>query len=243
MSHSCAPWRGEIGAYVVGALDNPARDRVTRHLVACAGCRADYGELVPVREMLGMLDLNAAEPERGHAGQPAHRLHDPCLDGPADAAGEAPVARPYRGSGTQSRAKPAASLRWSRPRTRRWMPASAAALAALGALATVVAVLVSSAAPARMFRAADSATGVSGRAQLHDTPAGTQINLTASGLPRDERCILVAVTRRGTDIAGSWSATYDGLAGIAGMTAFPASRLTALRIESDTGKLLLSIRV
>jgi hypothetical protein len=38
MSHSCAQWRGEIGAYVVGAIDSGARGRVARHLAACAGC-------------------------------------------------------------------------------------------------------------------------------------------------------------------------------------------------------------
>jgi hypothetical protein len=96
---------------------------------------------------------------------------------------------------------------------------------------------------ARSFRAVDSATGVSGRAQLHGTPTGTQIDLTASGLPGGERCILVAVARDGADIAGTWDATYDGSARIAGTSAFPASQLTALRIESDTGLLLLSIQV
>jgi hypothetical protein len=97
--------------------------------------------------------------------------------------------------------------------------------------------------PARSFRAVDSATGVSGRAQLHGTPAGTEIDLTASGLPAGERCILVAVARSGSDTAATWDATYDGSAQIAGTSAIPASQLTALRIESDTGLLLLSIRV
>lgn len=240
MSSSCAQWRGEIGAYVVGALDNPARDRVTRHLAACAGCRADYSELVPVRDKLRLLDLSPAAPEPGHEGPLAHRLHNSRPGGHADAAGEAPVAHPSRTSGSQSQTQPAARSRWSQTRTRRLVPA---VVVALVALAAVVAVLVSEVAPTRTFRAADSTTGVSGRAVLHDTSAGTQIDLTASGLPRDERCILVAVTRRGTDIAGSWSATYGGLARIAGMTAFPAGQLIALRVESDTGILLLSIRV
>jgi len=64
MSHSCAKWRGEIGAYIVGALDRCARDRVTRHLAACAGCRADYDQLVPVRDWLSLLAVTArgAEP-------------------------------------------------------------------------------------------------------------------------------------------------------------------------------------
>jgi hypothetical protein len=103
--------------------------------------------------------------------------------------------------------------------------------------------MVTSGPSVRTFRAADSATGVSGHAQLRDTPTGTQIDLTASGLPGHQRCILVAVTRGGTDIAGTWEATYNGSARIAGTTAFPANQLTALRIESDSGTLLLSIHV
>jgi hypothetical protein len=117
----------------------------------------------------------------------------------------------------------------------------AAAGAALAAAAVGVVVLRStSAAPVSSFRG-ESALGVSGRAELHSTPTGTQIDLTASGLQGHERCILVAVSPDGSDIAGSWSATYEGWAHIDGTTAFPVSKLTALRIESVTGRLLLTI--
>ena len=204
MSHSCAQWRGEIGAYVVDALDGSARDGVARHLTACADCRAEYDELVPVRSWLSLLAVAACGPESGPAEPPAGKL------------------------GAR------------RPRTRRWLLTAGFGLAA-GAAA--VAVLVSSTASDRTFSAVDSATGVSGHAKLHGTPTGTQIDLAASGLPGGEGCILVAVTNAGSDIAGSWDATYGGLAQIAGTTAFPANQLTALRVESDTGILLLSIRV
>jgi hypothetical protein len=116
-------------------------------------------------------------------------------------------------------------------------------VAAAAAAAAFLIALVISGPSVRSFRAVDSATGVSGRAQLHGTPAGTQIDLTATGLPGGKRCILVAVTPGGADIAGTWDTTYDGSARIAGTSAFPASRLTALRIETKTGILLLSIRV
>jgi|SRR5215467_4044079 len=241
MNHSCAQWRGEIGAYVVGALDGCARDRVTRHLAACAGCRADYDELAPVRDWLGLLALTAGGPEPGPAEQPGRPLHNSLREGTLAAARyDGLVPRSCPGSGTRLPAQPAGRSRAIWPRTWRWLPAAGAALAAAVA---AVALLVSSGASARTFRAADSATGVSGHAQLHDTPTGTQIDLTASGLPGHERCILVAVTQGGSDIAGSWDATYDGSARIAGTTAFRANQLTALRIESDTGILLLSIRV
>jgi hypothetical protein len=78
---------------------------------------------------------------------------------------------------------------------------------------------------------------------LHSTLAGTAIDLTVTGLPRSTRCVLVAVAHGGADIAGTWNATYDGSARISGTSAFPARQLSALRIESDTGTLLLSITV
>jgi hypothetical protein len=206
MSQSCARWRGDIGAYIVDALDGPAHDLVTRHLAVCAGCRADYDELVVVR---GWLDALAppARPRPGGLAQAPPRGHRPVI----------------------------------RPGTRRWLPVAGAAV--LAAVAATVALLVGPGAPARTFRATDNATGVSGYAQLHASPTGTQISLTASGLPSSGRCILIAVTRGGSDIAGSWATTYGGSARIAGTTAIHVGQLTSLRIESDTGVLLLSIRV
>ena len=242
MSHSCAQWRGDIGAYIVGALDGRARDRVTRHLTACAGCRADHDELVPVRDWLSLLALTAGGPEPGRPGRPGRTMHTAPRQGalPPPCSHDPPIPRSCPGSGSKGPAQPTGKLRAIRPRTRPWLPAAGAALAAAAATA---AVLLSSGAPARTFRAADSATGVSAHAQLHDTPAGTQIDLTVSGLPGHERCILVAMTSSGTDIAGSWDAAYDGSAQITGTSAFPANQLTTLRIESDTGILLLTIRV
>jgi hypothetical protein len=55
MSQACAMWRGDIGAYIVGALDRAGCARVLGHLEACAGCRADYHDLLPVRDWLTRL--------------------------------------------------------------------------------------------------------------------------------------------------------------------------------------------
>ncbi len=55
MSQACAGWRGDIGAYIVGALDRDAAARVRRHLRRCRDCRADYTDLVPVRDWLDRL--------------------------------------------------------------------------------------------------------------------------------------------------------------------------------------------
>ena len=239
MSSSCAQWRGDIGAYIVGALDPRARHQVTRHLADCAGCRADYDELIPVRNWLSLLDLTTCAPQPGAAGNPGPFTHHLLQDGPLPAADA--LAQPaWPESGTQIPAQPAEPPPARRPHARRWAQAAGAVLAAA---AIVIAALVSTGTTPPTYRAADSATGVSARAQLHDTPTGTQIDLTATGLPAHERCILVAVGSAGADIAGSWDATYGGSARIIATTAFPASQLTALRIESDTGTLLASIRL
>src|SRR5215831_14976883 len=70
MSQACAEWHGEIGAYVVGALSPAEAGQVQRHLRGCAGCRADYQDLAPVRDWLGRLDPANGMPAR----QPLVRL-------------------------------------------------------------------------------------------------------------------------------------------------------------------------
>jgi Putative zinc-finger len=55
MGQACARWRGEIGAYIVGALDAGAAAAVRRHLRTCPTCRAAYEDLIPVRDWLTRL--------------------------------------------------------------------------------------------------------------------------------------------------------------------------------------------
>jgi hypothetical protein len=276
MSYSCAQWRGEIGAYIVGALDGRARARVSRHLVACPGCRAEYDELLPVRDWLSQLTAVDGSPVPVRSGRREWRIR-PSL--PAAWSGNAPVPHPYRharrpdgglrvdvgprpdvGLRRAAGLPPYASARqeagpgWAARRTARrpgrllalpargwrWLLTAGAGLAAGAAIAGIL-LLTGPTVPT--YHAVNTVSGVSGQAQLHSKPTGTQIDLTATGLPAGERCILVAVARNGADIAGTWDATYRGSAQIAGTSAYPASQLTALRIESDSGLVLLSIRV
>jgi hypothetical protein len=206
MSQACAEWHGEIGAYVVGALSPAEAGRVLWHLRGCAGCRADYQDLAPVRDWLSRLDPTDGMPAR----QPLVRLP---LE-PAD---------PPQHQMTR----------------RRWTVAGAAVAAA--AIAVIAVLSAHPATPG--FRAFDPATKVHGQAVLRATPTGTQIDLTVSGLPAGQRCILVTVSPAGTAIAGTWTAQYSGTARITGTSAIPRSQLTALRIEAPSHRLLLSIEV
>jgi len=219
MSHSCAGWRGDIGAYLVGALDDGARARVMRHLETCRGCRMDYDELVPVRGLLSQLAGDQTPGGAAGVGEPAEHGHwEQAPGGPP-----LPPLRPvHRAPG------------------RRWL-AGAAVGAAGAAVAVLAAAGLGPSSPT--FRAFDRATGVRGEARLHAVPTGAEIELTVAGLPAGERCVMVAVSAGGADVAGTWNATYDGMAKVAGTSAIPAGRLTALRIESGSGRLLLSIPV
>jgi anti-sigma factor RsiW len=203
MSRACAEWRGDVGAYIVGGLSPQAGARVRRHLQTCPSCRADYEDLVPVRDL-----LDRASPVDGLAGSPAR-------------------ARP-----------PLEALRQRGNRIRpRWLAATA-----LGAAATI-AVIVTARPAAPVFHAFDRATGAHGQAQLRATPSGTQISLTVSGLPADQRCIIIAKSSTSTDVAGTWTTTYAGAAHVEGTSAIPVSQLTTVEIESPSHRLLLQIQV
>lgn len=224
MSHACAKWRGDIGAYVIGVLDDQERARVTRHLARCPGCRAEYDDLLPVRDWLARL-----------AGTGAAPVPSVPMGG-----ARAPLPWAQPANGTPLPEPRPAWLHAKRSRTRRHSLAALATLAGAAAVAGL-AVIFSPSTPT--YQALDRATGVQGRAQLHATPAGTRIDLTITGLPGGERCTLVAVSPGRTDIAGTWDETYDGPARVWGTSALRLGQLTALRVEMDTGKLLLRIPV
>ena len=150
MSQACAAWRGDIGAYIVGALSAEAGARVKQHLESCAACRSDYQDHAPVRDWLN--SLGSPDGESG------------------DVAPARPPLEPLRLSGIRAR--------W------RWLAGAGASAAAVAVIA------ISTTQPAApVHRAFDRASGAHGQAQLHATPSGTQIDLTVTGLPADERCI------------------------------------------------------
>jgi len=214
MSRACATWRGDMGAYLVGALDAGARAQVMAHLESCAGCRSEYDELVPVRGLLSQLAGPDAAPRAGGPGT---------LWGEPPGGAPLPPLRPVR-AGTG----------------RKWLAVAAAAIA-VAAVAVLAAAGLAPSAPT--FRAYDRVTGVHGEARLHAAPTGAEIDLVLAGLRAGERCVMLAVSGSGSDIAGTWNATYDGTARVAGTSAIPLSRLTSVRIVSAGGRLLLTIPV
>ncbi|MGH3209328.1 MAG: anti-sigma factor family protein [Trebonia sp.] len=52
MEQDCASSRDDLAAYVLGALDGEECAAMKRHLMACPGCRAEYEDLLPIRDWL-----------------------------------------------------------------------------------------------------------------------------------------------------------------------------------------------
>jgi anti-sigma factor RsiW len=52
MTQGCARWRDDLATFVIGALEEDEQAAMRRHLATCPGCRANYEELVPVRDWL-----------------------------------------------------------------------------------------------------------------------------------------------------------------------------------------------
>ena len=52
MTQGCAEWRDDLATFVIGALEEDEQAAMRRHLATCPWCRADYEDLVPVRDWL-----------------------------------------------------------------------------------------------------------------------------------------------------------------------------------------------
>ena len=70
-AQACPAWRGDLAAYLVGALDPKPSAAMRRHLGTCPACEAEYADLVPVVSSLALLARpgQASEPP---AATPAH---------------------------------------------------------------------------------------------------------------------------------------------------------------------------
>ena len=63
-ARACPAWRGDLAAYLVGALDPQPSAAMRRHLGACPACEAEYEDLAPVVSSLALLasPAQAGEP-------------------------------------------------------------------------------------------------------------------------------------------------------------------------------------
>ncbi|HVV30531.1 MAG TPA: zf-HC2 domain-containing protein, partial [Mycobacteriales bacterium] len=181
----------DLAAYVLGALEPTDRVGLERHLAGCQSCRQELTELAGLPGLLGR--LTAAEAERS-LPQPAPEGLDRLL------------------------ARAAAHRSRQRVRRRHRLLAVAAVVVLAGAGAGIGVAVQPGSTPSRVVTATQG--DVHATARLRPAAGGTAVELRLSGVDAGEHCQLVAVGRAGQRAdAGSWVASYDGAAGIRGVTA------------------------
>lgn len=82
---------------------------------------------------------------------------------------------------------------------------------------------------------------LTGKVTLEKKRWGTELLVTASGLPRGTSCVAVVRGRDGAaQVAGSWGPTPTGTARVELATSLPPASLAGLTIETPSGHPLLS---
>ncbi|WP_161500708.1 anti-sigma factor family protein [Embleya scabrispora] len=237
----CAVARLDLGAFVVGALDEDEAARVRTHVARCPRCRAEYEELAGLPRMLARL----SEPEARASG--------------AAAQGAAPA-----------RLLSAAAVRADRGRRLRSLAAAAAAVLvllagltgwALGdtggdgdtAAAPTGAVPGTPTAPAtppgtapspaqsggRTVRAGDPRSGAGAELRYAATAWGSSVDLSLSGIRPGTRCRLdVYGTKGRVETASSWvvpDGEYPPADPIRGATSIPVGEITRFSVRTVGG--------
>ncbi|GAA3866351.1 hypothetical protein GCM10022243_35420 [Saccharothrix violaceirubra] len=128
---------------------------------------------------------------------------------------------------------PPAVRRPTRPRLP--LLAGAATLLVVLAAAVVLGLRFAGADEPVTWRATDTATGVSARADLVGRSWGTELWVSTDNVPKGSRCKLVVHDRDGrTEVGGWWGADRDAGARIPGSTSFDVDRIDRLDVVVDS---------
>jgi len=218
----------DVGAYLLGALDDDEMSRFEEHLVYCDDCGRELDELSGVVPVLAELRSDGI----GYVAPPGDALLARLL---AQVRGER-----------------------SRGRRRRLLSVAAAMVLVVGGPAAAVVLTQGdggpSAAvqtvPAARYEATNPATGVSASVGVTGTAWGTSIDLRVTGVTGPRTCYLEAVAKDGTrQTASSWSVPTGGYGTAAqpkpltvrGSTGLTKDSIARYEVVDDKGSLLVSI--
>lgn len=233
MSEQTHPWREELGAFLVGALEADEAERMRLHLEECEACRAEYAELTPVVGLLAKVPAQAftAEPAEAVAASGPNEAPDPEMwerlrsraglpspaNAPTDVTSDARLRAAPTAPGGQrpgGSARPQQPVPSSRPtprRARRSMRPSTAALlsgvlvaaAAFGIYAGSRPDATAPEAGTETVSATNVADGVSGTVQYRPTDWGSWVQITLKGVQPGDDCVLYATDGRGNKTVAS----------------------------------------
>ena len=261
MSEQTDPWREELGAYLLGALEADEAERVRLHLEQCPQCRAAYAELAPVVDLMAKVPAEAFAAERSvdepldpamwdrlraRAGLPgaAQTPSDVRFQTAPSVPKSNAIARPPRSSGSTGPSR--RSRRQMRPATAALLSGVLVAAAAFGIYAgtrpastTPVVALDTD-----TVSATNAADGVSGSVQYRPTGWGSWVQITLRGVKPGDACVLYAEDGHGNKaVASSWWAppVLGQSATIPGGVNMQASDIKNFQVITTVGDVLLNI--
>ncbi len=210
-----------LGAYVLGSLEESERGTIDAHLLDCPSCAAELAEierLSPLLDRLTIDDIVASEVT------PRADLFD--------------------------RVAAAARRDLRRQHQRRLLLTSVAAAVIAIAVAAVFGLSglanhsPASVATGQPVAYAASSGNIHMSVTITGHSSGTDLDVTVAGLPLEEHCQLIAVSRNGSrDIAGSWVATYSGTAQVTGSTTISRSQLAGFVLLGTNGQQLVTVPI
>lgn len=212
--------RLRLGSYATGSLTPVEKAETESHIAACGSCRSELLQLSPViaaylRAPLQTLDEADAPNESANA----QRL--------AEAASETIKRRSFR--------------------KKAWTASLASGLVLLLALATAVVTLGSSSSTSPRTFTLHSvttptgfATTAKGTVELEKKAWGTQLVLTISHLPTQNRFVASVFSSTGTQIVGGWNSTPDGHVVVKLATALSPAVVKKLTIADSSGAVIMT---
>lgn len=215
------PYRIDIAAYLLDALDPPESDRMREHLVICQDCRTECGELCGLPALLAT--LTSADIDDIVA--PAELPDDLC---------DTVIAK--------------VAARRRRHAWYRLLAVSVAILFIAGGVLTGLAITGRQAStqptvPAALtVSATDPNTHVHASASLTRFDWGTQIRLELTGVTWGQQCMLIVSSVDGHhDTAATWVATYRSSLIITGASAIPTRQISGMDVVTTSGVRLVAL--
>lgn len=266
MNEEAHPWREELGAYLVGALEADEAERMRAHLTQCPACQAEYAALAPVAGLLSKVPVEAftsyaeadAAPDPGMWERLSARAGlVGVAESPSDVRLRANPTLPggQRPGGSPRPPQPSPASRPSSRRARRstkMRPATAALISGVLVAAAAIGIYAgtrpSSGAPQaagiETVSAANKVDGVSGTVQYRSTEWGSWVQISLKGVKAGDDCILYAMDGHGNKVAAStwWAPDAVGAtATIPGGVAMNASDIQKFQVTTTAGDVLLTV--
>jgi anti-sigma factor RsiW len=261
--------REAVGAYLLGALEPEENDRVAAHLVTCASCRAEYGELTELLPLLASVTETEAvngpvRPEPAVLGRVLETASQqvaagrpttpPAQSGPLALSDPPAGSNPLPGSDAADQADRATHHRGGRYRPARTSMRTRIAVAAAGLVAAAgigTGLLMSggaqvAAAPSWSASATVPSYGqdppITASVDVSSASWGSKIQLKMDHVPVGYTCTMVVVSTSGTPVvAGNWMASAEQAFTIPGSVSLPPDRIATIQVELPNGTTLLSL--